>query len=307
MQQRTLTQPVPIDGVGLHSGQRVSMVIRPAPENRGIRFRRIDLPGAPEAPARPQFVGDTTLCTELVGRGGARVSTVEHLMAALWAAGVDNALVELDGPEVPIMDGSAQPFLERLLAAGTRAQSEPRIYARILRPVTVRNGSDAYVRVMPSPEFRMRFVIQFDHPAVGRQECSLVLDESAFRRSIAPARTFGFLHEVRALHRNGLARGGSLDNAVLIGSNGVLNPEGLRCPEEFVRHKVLDAVGDLFLFGYRFIGAFEGYLSGHALDIALLLRLLALRNAWTRELHPGRPAALALGAPWTRQPAGARG
>jgi UDP-3-O-[3-hydroxymyristoyl] N-acetylglucosamine deacetylase len=291
MNQQTVARPVNLCGVGLHSGQPAVITILPAEENTGIRFRRTDLPGHPEVPARPQFVGDTALCTELRAANGAHVSTVEHLMAALWGAGIDNAVVEVEGREVPIMDGSAWPFLERLIAAGVTAQRSPRVYARILKPVRVKSGC-SWVSLVPDESFSIRFAIDFKHPAIGHQELDLSLDEAAFRRQVARARTFGFMKDVAKLHSNGLARGGSLDNVVLLGDDRILNPEGLRFPGEFVRHKMLDAVGDLYLFGLHIIGRFEGYCSGHALSTALLSRLLGLRGAWQRELAPMPPYAI---------------
>ena len=276
--QHTLAAPTIFAGVGLHTGQRIRAAIVPAPAGAGVVFVRTDL-GGRAIPAKAGHVVDTRLNTVLGDGSGATVSTVEHLMAALAALEVDNAIVELDGPEVPIMDGSARDFVQLIEHVGRRRQEAPRQYLEVLSRVELNDG-DRRVSLSPAPRLELAFEIDFASPAIGRQSLELVIDEAAFRSEIADARTFGFMHEVEALRAAGFALGGSLENAVVVDSGSVLNPEGLRRPDEFVRHKALDALGDLYLLGHPLIGRFEGVRAGHALNNALAREFLARPDAW---------------------------
>jgi UDP-3-O-[3-hydroxymyristoyl] N-acetylglucosamine deacetylase len=278
-QQHTLASAAVICGVGVHTGCQVSVTVRPAPVNAGIVFVRTDIEvGDNRIPARGEAVVRTRLGTVIGNAAGTTVSTTEHLMAAMAALGVDNAVVELDGPELPIMDGSALPFVELLDGAGLRAQEAPRRYIEILEPVEVVDG-DRLARLSPSDRFEIAFEIIFDSDAIGRQSIDLTLDEASFRTNLADSRTFGFAHEVEALRQAGLALGGSLDNVIVIDGDQVMNPEGLRRPDELVRHKAIDALGDLYLMG-PIIGRFEGVCAGHGLNNALVRALLARPEAW---------------------------
>ncbi|MBI4184767.1 MAG: UDP-3-O-acyl-N-acetylglucosamine deacetylase [Proteobacteria bacterium] len=279
MRQRTLKSAISCNGVGLHTGARVSLTLRPGEPGSGIVFRRSDIGGGGAAiPARWDRVVDTTLCTTL-GEGGIRVGTVEHLLAAVAGCGVDNAVVEVGGPEVPIMDGSAAPFVFLIECAGLVEQPAARRAIRVLRPVSVAHGS-ASASLRPAGAFGIDFAIDFANPVVGRQECSLTPANGAFKSEIARARTFGFLDDVESLRARGLARGGSLENAVVVCGERVLNQDGLRYEDEFVRHKVLDCVGDLCLAGAPLIGRFVGVQSGHFLNNRLLKALFADPDAW---------------------------
>ena len=282
--QHTLAKPALFAGVGLHTGRHVRAAIRPAPVGAGIVFVRTDLDGDNRVPARGDAVVATRLGTVIGNAAGVTVATIEHLMAALAALDIDNVVVELDGPEVPIMDGSAQPFVELLDRAGRRRQEAERRYIEILEPVEVVDGDKRAV-FEPAYGFEVAFEIAFDSPAIGRQRIDLEIDEAVFREELADCRTFGFLHEVEALRTAGLARGGSLDNAVVIDGDAVLNPEGLRRPDEFVRHKALDAIGDLYLLGHPLIGRFEGICAGHGLNNALVRALMARPDAWRLRTH----------------------
>jgi UDP-3-O-[3-hydroxymyristoyl] N-acetylglucosamine deacetylase len=278
--QHTLKTAIPCTGVGLHSGNRVSMTIAPAPADNGITFVRTDKCGA-EAEIQGAFdnVRDTRLCTVVGNAAGTTIGTVEHLMAALWGCGIDNAVVELDGPEVPIMDGSADPFVFLIDCAGRVEQDATRRAIRILKTITVGEGGKvASLRPDDQPVFS--FEIDFDSAVVARQSAEMTLTEDAFKTHIARARTFGFLHEVEALRNAGLARGGSLDNAIVVSGDRVLNEGGLRFADEFVRHKILDAVGDLYLAGAPILGRFHGCRSGHMLNNQLLRALFNDRTAW---------------------------
>ncbi|MEI9890483.1 MAG: UDP-3-O-acyl-N-acetylglucosamine deacetylase [Caulobacteraceae bacterium] len=277
--QHTLAGPAICAGVGLHSGQRVRVSIRPAPAGSGIVFVRTDLDRDNRVPVTTQAVTQTRLCTVISNDAGVTVATIEHLMAALAALEVDNAVVELDGPEAPIMDGSALPFVQLLDRAGRRRQDAERRYIEILHPIEVIDG-DKIVRLTPSDRFEVAFEIAFETKAIGRQRVDLTVTEDSFREDLADCRTFGFLSEVQALREAGLARGGSLENAVVIDGDRVLNPEGLRRPDEFVRHKALDAVGDLYVLGAPILGRFEGIYAGHALNNLLCRALLEQPRAW---------------------------
>jgi UDP-3-O-[3-hydroxymyristoyl] N-acetylglucosamine deacetylase len=273
LQQRTLARPVVLQGVGLHSGRAIAVTLLPAPANSGVELVRVDLPGRPSVPARSEFVTDTALATSL-GRGAARVSTVEHLLAAVAGLGVDNLRVELDGPEVPIMDGSALPFAQAIQRAGLRAQGEAKSFLVILRTVTVRDG-DKEATFSPARRFRIDCTIDFQHPLISDQQYCLEFNDRSFLREVAAARTFGFLRDVDRMRARGLARGGSLANAVVVDDFSILNPEGLRFPDEFVRHKLLDALGDVALLGRPVLGALTAYKTGHALNQRLVAEVLA--------------------------------
>ena len=272
--QRTLKSSIGCSGIGLHSGVRVAMKLHPAPANSGIVFKRVDLVGGgSEIPARWDRIADSRMCTVLAAENGVSVATVEHLMAAFYGMGVDNALVELNGPEIPAMDGSAAPFIFLIECAGLVELQTPRQALRIIQPVVYRNGTKEVGLAPVECGLKVDFDIRFSAPAVGEQSCSFDIDRSIFKTEISKARTFGFLSDVTALREAGLARGGSLENAIVVDGDRVLNEDGLRHTNEFVRHKALDAVGDLYLTGYRLIGHYHGICSSHA-DTANLLRLL---------------------------------
>jgi UDP-3-O-[3-hydroxymyristoyl] N-acetylglucosamine deacetylase len=278
--QHTLRTPVLFAGVGVHTGAYTRVAIRPAAVNEGVVFVRTDLTDQDNRiAATGEAVCKTQLGTVIGNAAGVTVSTIEHLMAALVMLGVDNAVVELDGPEMPIMDGSAEPFVRLLDRAGKRPQAAARRFIEILEPVVVVDG-DKRAALIPAHRFEMAFEIRFPTAVIGRQAIDMPMDEGAFRRELADCRTFGFLHEVEALRAMGLARGGSLENAVVIEGDRVLNPEGLRRPDEFVRHKALDAIGDLYVLGAPVIGRFEGALAGHGLNNQLVRALLARPQAW---------------------------
>jgi UDP-3-O-[3-hydroxymyristoyl] N-acetylglucosamine deacetylase len=279
-QQHTLAGPAIFAGVGIHTGEHVRVSIRPAPAGSGIMFVRMDVKDRNnQIPTSGLAVSATQLGTVIANSAGVKVSTIEHLMAAFCALGVDNAVVELDGPEVPIMDGSAQPFLQVLDQAGLRRQDAPRRYIEILAPVSVQAG-DKTASIAPADRFEVAFEILFDSPAIGRQRVDTPIDADSFRRELADCRTFGFMHEVEALRAAGFARGGSLDNVVVIENDTVINPGGLRRPDEFVRHKALDAVGDLYLLGAPVLGRFETFCGGHGLNNALVRSVLERVDAW---------------------------
>ncbi|MEQ8509948.1 MAG: UDP-3-O-acyl-N-acetylglucosamine deacetylase [Rhodospirillaceae bacterium] len=279
--QRTLKSPIGCSGIGLHSGARVAMKLHPAPINTGITFKRIDLVGGgAEIPARWDRIADSRMCTVLANENGISVATVEHLMAAFYGMGVDNALVELNGPEVPAMDGSAAPFIFLIECAGVVDQNVPRQVLRILEPIVYRNGNKE-VSLTPSEDgLTLEFQIDFAAEAVGRQSCTFDIDTDVFKTEISKARTFGFLSDVTALREAGLARGGSLENAIVVDGERVLNEDGLRHNDEFVRHKMLDAIGDLYLTGHRIIGHFHGTCSSHADTANLLRQLFAKDSNW---------------------------
>jgi len=277
--QRTIAHRIGCVGVGLHGGRKVSLTLLPAAADTGIMFVRTDLPGRPVIPAVAERVGDTTMCTALVGPDDAKVATIEHLMAALALAEIDNVTVEVDGPEVPIMDGSAAPFLFLLECAGVSEQDRPLRRIEVLKPVVV-EAAGKFARLDPAPLTSFAASIEFDHPAVGAQSLAVPFEPRRLARVLGSARTFGFAADIDQLRARGLARGGSLDNAVVVGPEGVLNPGGLRFPDEFVRHKLLDAVGDTFLAGAPVIGRWTGHRAGHALHVKLVRALLADRTAW---------------------------
>lgn len=278
--QRTLRNTVKATGVGLHSGAKVSMTLRPAPVDTGIVFSRVDLDRAPDVRADAYHVGDTRLST-CIEQGGVKVATIEHLMSALAGMGIDNVRVELSAAEVPIMDGSAGPFIFLIQSAGVTEQSAPKKFIRVLRPVDVKEG-DKWVRFEPYEGFKMEFSIAFSHPVFqhSRQRITVDFSDTSYVKDIARARTFGFMQDVETMRSQGLGLGGSLDNAVVMDDYRILNQDGLRYDDEFVKHKVLDAIGDLFLLGHPIIGAFSAHKSGHALNNKLLRALLESQSAW---------------------------
>lgn len=286
--QRTIAEKISCTGIGLHSGAPVQLTLHPARVGSGVVFVRTDLAHPVEIPARREAVTSTRFATTL-GRGDATVATVEHLLSALYSLGIDNVRIEVDGPEVPVMDGSAASFVFLIRAAGVFEQDAPRRRLRIRRELEVRDG-DRAIRVAPARGLHVSYAVDFAHPVIGSQALeSLLLDDESFEREICRARTFGFLHEVEALWRSGLARGGNLDNTVVMDAERVLNRDGLRWPDEFVRHKVLDLVGDLALLGLPLDAHVRVERGGHALHQQLVQAILETPEAWTVEgTAPGR-------------------
>jgi UDP-3-O-[3-hydroxymyristoyl] N-acetylglucosamine deacetylase len=282
IQQRTLGNSISAVGVGLHTGKRMTITLNPAPVDAGISFRRTDLDGNPVIPANPERVGDTRLSTTLE-KEGVRVSTVEHLMAAFAGLGIDNALVDVDGPEIPIMDGSAGPFVFLIESAGIREQGTPREYIRILETIELVDG-DKWARLEPADTYNISFSIDFDHPVLRQSEqtVSFSFESGSFVKDVSRARTFGFVHDVEQLQTQGLVLGGGLENAIVLDDNQILNEDKLRYCNEFVKHKVLDALGDLYLLGRPIIGAFSAHKSGHALNNRLIRALLESNESWER-------------------------
>ncbi|MCC5859177.1 MAG: UDP-3-O-acyl-N-acetylglucosamine deacetylase [Ectothiorhodospiraceae bacterium] len=280
IRQRTLKNVIRATGVGLHTGEKVYLTLLPAAPDTGIVFRRVDLDEPVEIRAHPENVGDTQLSTCLV-KDDVRVSTVEHLLSAMAGLGIDNAIVELSAPEVPIMDGSAGPFVFLIQSAGIQEQDAPKRFIRITKPIRVEDG-DRWVKFEPFDGFKVSFAIEFDHPVFreGEQQASVDFSSTCFVKEVSRARTFGFMREIEALQQRKLALGGSLDNAIVVDDYRILNEDGLRYRDEFVKHKILDAIGDLYLLGHSLIGAFTGYKSGHALNNQLLRTLLNDASAW---------------------------
>ncbi|WP_149195492.1 UDP-3-O-acyl-N-acetylglucosamine deacetylase [Luteimonas suaedae] len=296
--QRTIKNIIRATGVGLHSGEKVYLTLRPAPVDGGIVFRRVDLEPVVDIPARADLVTETMLCTGLT-RGAGKVMTVEHLMSALAGLGIDNLFVDLSAPEVPIMDGSSGPFVFLLQSAGIVLQDAPKRFIRIKRPVEVRDG-DKIARFEPYDGFRLGFTIEFDHPAIPTAQSRAVVDFSteAYIREVSRARTFGFMRDLEFMRERNLGLGGSMDNAIVLDEFRVLNDDGLRYANEFVRHKILDAIGDLYLTGHPVLGAYEGHKSGHALNNKLARALMAERSAWEEvTFSDDAPAPLVYGAP----------
>ena len=275
----TVAAPARVRGHGLHTGRPSAVAILPSPPGNGISFRRADLPGSPAFRASWDRTGPLVLSTTVRGAGGVTVATVEHLMAALSASGVDDAEIAVDGPEVPILDGSAAPFMQALSLAGRSVSRVPRRYIRVLRPVTFRDGGSS-VSLLPSDRFSVSCEIDFEHPAIGRSHVLVDPGLEGFRTRVAAARTFALLRDVERMRASGLALGGSLDNAVVVGEGGVLNPGGLRYPDEFARHKALDAVGDLALAGAPMLCRYVGVRAGHASNNAALAMLMADTACW---------------------------
>lgn len=279
--QKTLKSSIHCSGVGLHSGDKISMSLHPADIGAGIVFRRSDVRGKnAEIAAHFENVSDTRMCTSLANRAGVGVATVEHLMAAFAGCEIDNIEIEISGPEVPIMDGSAEPFVFLVECAGIEEQSAPRRAIRILKPVAARSG-DAVAKIAPAAGFSVKLAVDYDNPAIGEQTFDLGMNSKVFKSEISRARTFGFLEEVEALRKAGLALGGSLENAIVVSGDRILNDGGLRFRDEFVRHKVLDCIGDLYLAGGPIIGSFTGRRIGHAVNNQLLRAVFADRDAWT--------------------------
>ncbi len=302
IKQRTLKNMIRATGVGLHTGAKVYMTLRPAAANTGIVFRRTDLNPPVEIKGEPYAVGDTRL-SSCLERNGVRVSTVEHLMSALAGLGVDNAYVDLTDAEVPIMDGSAGPFVFLLQSAGIEEQNARKKFIRILKPVEVRDG-DKWVRFEPHNGFKLTMSIDFAHPVFDKTPQSVTVDFSttSYVKEVSRARTFGFMQDVETMRAQGLALGGSLDNAIVMDEYRVLNTDGLRYEDEFVKHKVLDAIGDLYLLGHPLIGAFSGHKTGHALNNRLLRRLMEDKPSWELVSFE-RPEDAPVFLTWQPQPA----
>ena len=279
LRQRTLKALTSASGVGLHTGEKVRMTLRPAPVDTGVVFRRVDLAEPVDIPARADLVGESRLASTLV-KGAVKIHTVEHLMSALGGMGVDNVYVDLDGPEVPIMDGSASPFVLLLQQAGLEEQAAPKRFIRVKKTIEVKDG-DKWARLDPHEGFKLSFSIDFRHPVIENSTQSVTIDfaETSYLKEIARARTFGFMHDIENLRDSGLALGGGLENAVVLDEFRVLNVEGLRFADEFIRHKLLDANGDLYLLGRPLLGAFSAHKSGHALNNRLVRALLADASA----------------------------
>ena len=289
--QRTLCSDVRFSGVGLHSGKTVQLTLKPAPVNHGVKFVRKDLPNDPTIPARFNCVVDTSLAT-VIGADGVIVSTIEHLMSCLAGLSIDNVVVELDSYEVPVMDGSAGPFTRRIMAAGICEQTAARHFFILKEPIELEQDGK-FVGAYPDTTFKITCNIDFEHPLIRKQSCTIEVVDFIFEREISSARTFGFLHEVEHLKRYGLARGGSLDNAVVIHDKGILNKEGLRFSDEFVRHKLLDCIGDFSLLGMPILGHIVTHKSGHAFNHAFLENFFKSKASWeTRTLaKPDDPAS----------------
>ncbi len=280
IKQRTLKNEIRATGVGLHTGQKIFLTLRPAPADSGIVFRRVDLNPVVEIPATAENVGDTTLSTSLI-QDGVRVSTVEHLLSAMAGLGIDNAIVDVSADEVPIMDGSAGPFVFLIQSAGIQEQPVAKKFIRIKKEVTVKDG-DKFATFVPFDGFKVSFGIDFDHPVFKGRKLDAVVDFSStsFVKEISRARTFGFMHEIEYLRSKGLAKGGSVDNAIVVDKYRILNEDGLRYDDEFVKHKILDAIGDLYLLGNTLIGEYRAYKSGHGLNNQVLRELIRRTDAW---------------------------
>lgn len=281
VKQRTLKKSVKVTGIGLHSGNKVTLTLRPAAENTGIIYARTDLEPVVYFLANAKLIRDTQLCTCLINDDGVRISTVEHLNAALSAVGLDNVIVEIDAPEIPIMDGSSSPFIYLLLNAGIEEQNALKKFIRIKEAVRVEN-EDKWAELKPYNGFKLDFTIDFEHPAINKDVGNYKMEFSTqnFIQQLSRARTFGFMKDIEYLQSKGLALGGSLDNAIVLDEYRIINKDGLRFPDELVRHKMLDAVGDLFMCGYNIIGEFTAYKAGHAVNNQLLRAVLDNENAW---------------------------
>lgn len=291
IRQRTLKTTIRATGVGLHTGEKVYLTLRPAPVDNGIVFRRVDLDPVVEIQATPENVGDTTMSTCLV-QDGVRISTVEHLLSAMAGLGLDNAFIDVSAAEVPIMDGSASPFVFLLQSAGVAEQNAPKKFIRIKKRVKVEDG-DKYAIFEPFDGFKVAFTIDFNHPVFKKSKQTSVIDFSStsFVKEVSRARTFGFMKDIEFLRQNNLALGGSQENAIVMDDYRVLNEDGLRYDDEFVKHKILDAIGDLFLLGHSLVGSFSGYKSGHALNNNLIRTLMADESAWELATFDDEKAA----------------
>ncbi|MDN3653570.1 UDP-3-O-acyl-N-acetylglucosamine deacetylase [Thalassotalea ponticola] len=281
IKQRTLKQAIDAVGVGLHKGEKVQLTLRPAPVNTGIIFRRVDLSPAVDIPATPQAVGETTLCTCLVNEQGVQVSTVEHLLAALAGLGIDNLIVEIDSPEIPIMDGSSLPFVYLIQSVGIEEQNAAKKFLRITKPIRVEEG-DKWAELRPYEGFRVNFAIDFEHPVIANtaQQMRLDLSSTAFVKEISRARTFGFMKDIEYLRSHNLALGGSLENAIVLDEFKMLNSDDLRYDDEFVKHKILDAIGDLYMASTSILGELNAYKSGHGLNNLLLREVFKQQDCW---------------------------
>ncbi|MEY2632224.1 MAG: hypothetical protein RIR00_878 [Pseudomonadota bacterium] len=302
LRQRTLKTLIRASGVGLHGGVKVNLTLRPAAPDTGIVFHRVDLPEVIDIPASALAVADTRMCSCLE-RQGARIGTVEHLMSALAGLGIDNAHIDLDAPEVPILDGSAAPFIFLIQSAGIEEQNAAKRFIRVTRPIEVREsdrGGDKWARFEPHDGYKLDFSISFHHPAIDKsaQRVEMDFDRHSYVREVSRARTFGFMQEVEYLRENGLALGGGLENAIVLDEYRVLNPDGLRYGDEFVRHKVLDAIGDLYLLGHPLLAAFSAHKSGHALNNQLARALLQQQDSWEFVTFPDAERAPAGIARW---------
>ncbi|MFV5213574.1 UDP-3-O-acyl-N-acetylglucosamine deacetylase [Azonexus caeni] len=286
LKQRTLKTVIHASGVGLHGGVKVNLTLRPAAPDTGIVFRRVDLPQPVDIPAQAVLIGDTRMCSCLE-RDGVKVGTIEHLMSALCGLGIDNAWIDLDAPEVPILDGSAAPFVFLIQSAGIEEQNAAKKFIRVTRPIEVRDG-DKWARFEPYDGYRLSFSIVFHHPAIDRsaQQAEIDFAEHSYVREVSRARTFGFMQEVEYLRENGLALGGGLENAIVLDEFRVLNQDGLRYGDEFVKHKILDAVGDLYLLGHPLLAAYASHKGGHALNNQLARALLQQQEAWELVSFP---------------------
>ena len=307
LKQRTLKSLIRAAGVGLHSGVKVNIALRPAAPNTGIVFRRIDLDPVVDLPALALLVGDTRMCSCLE-RDGVKVGTIEHLMSAFAVLGIDNAFVDLDAAEVPILDGSASPFVFLIQSAGIEEQPVAKKFIRVTRPIEVRESDksgDKWARFEPYDGYKLTFSIVFKHPAIDRTGQKVTIDfaEHSYVREVSRARTFGFMQEVEWLRENGLAQGGGLDNAVVLDEYRVLNADGLRYSDEFVKHKVLDAIGDLYLLGHPLLASFSAHKSGHALNNALARALLNTPEAWEYASFEDQAQAPQALARWLALPA----
>lgn len=284
IQQKTVAKPACCSGIGMHSGKKVNLCIKPAPINHGIKFKRIDLPDSPSISAHFNMVVDTSLAT-VIGYNGFIVSTIEHLMASFAGLSIDNALVEIDTYELPIMDGSAGPFTSLIQSAGIKEQDGPKSFFIIKTPIELKENGKT-VGIYPFSSFKITYTIEFDHPVIKRQSYSIDMSDNIFEREISRARTFGFLHEIEYLKRYGFARGGSLDNAVVIDKHDILNNEGLRYQDEFVRHKILDCIGDFSLLGMPILGHLIVEKSGHSFNHSFINKFFAQKESWeTRTFH----------------------
>ena len=280
LHQRTIRNPIKATGVGLHSGKEMNLELLPAPVNAGITFIRTDLDPEIRIPAIFEYVGDTTLSTTLF-KEGYRIGTIEHLLSAIAGLGIDNCIIRVDGPEIPIMDGSASPFVFLIQAAGLEIQDELKKFIRVKKEVRVERG-DTFAAIKPFDGFKVSFEIDFDNPTISQysQKASIDFSSTSFVKEVCRARTFGSMKDMDHLQSQGLALGANVDNAIAIGEHGIVNEEGLRFDDEFVKHKILDAIGDLYLLGHNLIGQFSGYKSGHSLNNELLRKILASEDAW---------------------------
>ncbi|SES99631.1 UDP-3-O-acyl-N-acetylglucosamine deacetylase [Thalassotalea agarivorans] len=281
MYQRTIKDKVSAIGVGLHKGEKVQLTLLPAPANTGIIFRRVDLDPAVDIPAMPEIVGETTLCTNLINEQGVQVSTVEHLLSALAGLGIDNIIVEVDAPEIPIMDGSALPFVYLIQSVGIETSNVAKRFIRIKKPIRVEED-DKWAELVPYEGFKVNFTIDFNHPVISNtvQTMSMDLTSSSFIKEISRARTFGFMKDIEFLRSHNLALGGSLENAIVLDDFKMLNSEELRYDDEFVKHKILDAIGDLYMCGSSIVGQLNAYKSGHGLNNVLLREVFKQTDAW---------------------------